>query len=339
LLDRISPSFLTSPPMIAVGGIMALLYGIVLFAWVTDSKKKRLEAEAAPPPETVVVALPTVTPVPPVATTPDHVSKAIVPPRPTPKEAPKAAPQPPIAVARNETPKAASPVPSPEPRKVAANPPPRPVPPPPPAIESWRGLSGSPGDCQFRIDGPLLTVTVPASLHLPNPEVGKRNSPHLLTDVTGDFVAQVKVAGQVRTGTQPLPDFPFPPFQGAGLLLWQDENNYLRLERTSIYSPEGRRLHQVMLELCRDGKTLPGVFRDARDEDIILKFDRRGSEVRCSYSPDGGRSWPEIKRQMVTFPAGVKVGVSVSNASPRPFSPRFEGWDLSGPGAKAGQGM
>jgi regulation of enolase protein 1 (concanavalin A-like superfamily) len=328
LLDRLPQSFMTSPPMIAVGAVMAVLYGVVLFAVVGDWKKKRLEAMANPPPEQVAVYVPPV-----VTPDKDHANSQPAPPaknqRPPesqPGEAAKAAPPAPEKAAT----KATAPTPP--------QPPPPPSPPPPAVIERWGALSGSSGDCKFRIEGPMLTINIPDRLHLLNPEARLRNSPYMLTDVDGDFVATVKVTGQFRPGTAPLPDFPFPPFLGAGLLLWQDENNYLRLERTSIYSPEGKRLHQVMLEFCRDGKTLPGVFRDARDSDITLKFDRRGSEVRCSYTSDNGRNWPEIKRQMASFPNQLKVGVSASNAAPVRFAPRFEAWELTGPATRTAQG-
>jgi regulation of enolase protein 1 (concanavalin A-like superfamily) len=328
--------------MFVVGGILAIVYGIVLFSFVNDLKKKRLEAESAPLPGSFASALlprnPAQNEMPPrdVAAK-DATPKKEATPGPTPKEPPKPAPGNP---AQKGAAKPAAPPKATEPKKAAPAPVAPPAPPAPPPVENWRGLTGTPRDCPFHIDGPVLTVSVPGKLHLLNPEAGLRNSPFLLTAVHGDFVAQVRVTGQVRPGTEPLGDFPFPPFQGGGLLLWQDENNYLRLERTSMYSPaDGKRFHQVMLELCRDGKTQPGVFRDARDFDIILKFDRRGSEVRCSYSSNDGRDWLEVKRQPVNFPPDMKVGISASNASPRPFAARFEGWELSGPGSKPGKGM
>lgn len=336
LLDRIPQNFLVSPPMFAIGGVVALLYGMVLFAVVTDWKKKRQEALASRPPEPPVVALGPARVVPSIVVAKDahgtgrssvSTHSDVKPPTITQPEPKKKKATPPETVASH--PSTAAPTGPDESSKKAEAPPPEPVAPPPPVLSTWNGLSGPRFDARFVPDGPVLTVIVPGSLHLLNPEMRLRNSPLFLTDVQGDFVAQVKVSGQVRPGTQPIRGMPFPPFHGAGLLLWQDENNYLRLERTSIYSPEGRRLHQILLELCRDGKTQPGQFRDARDADIYLRFDRRGSEVRCSYSSDGGRNWPEIKRQMVSFPNAVKVGISVSNTSPQPFPAHFEEWQLT----------
>jgi regulation of enolase protein 1 (concanavalin A-like superfamily) len=346
LLDRLPSSLLTSPPMIAVGGVFVFLYGIVLFAVVSDRRHKaELEAKKARETYTVAdAALPPVVPLPatPIRPAPAKSKEA----RPTGSEpTPEKKPDP-AAKAVEPAKKSAPKKGGSRPRAKSATAKPRPTevkpePPPPPPInnkiETWGSLAGIPGDCQFLVEGTSLTIGIPGVLHVLSPELNVRNSPRLLTDVRGDFVAQVKVEGRILPGIQPLPKLPFT-YQGAGLLLWVDDNNYLRLERSSSYfTAEGKRLHQVMLELCRDGKTVPAQTRDVRENDLILKFDRRGSEVRCSYSPDDGRTWLEMKRQAVNFPSGVSVGVSASNASPKPFAARLDGFTLSGPAAKTAE--
>jgi regulation of enolase protein 1 (concanavalin A-like superfamily) len=202
-------------------------------------------------------------------------------------------------------------------------------------VAYWGALVGASRDCQLLVDGPNLTITIPGSTHLIIPEAGLRNAPIMLTreEVQGDFAAQVQVVGHIRPGVDLLPGFPFT-FQGAGLLLWQDENNYLRFERTASHVG-GKRLHQVLVELCREGHTMPSTLKNVSDTDIVLRFERHGSEVKCDYSLDGAKSWLPIKRQPIPFNKPLKVGVSASNVSPRPFSPRFEGWELTGPGGRA----
>lgn len=184
---------------------------------------------------------------------------------------------------------------------------------------------------------------MPGSLHVLSPELRNFQAPRLLTSVKGDFTALVSVTGKIMPGTDPLPSpigpgtLPFT-FQGAGLLVWIDEGNYLRLERTSIYdSIEGKQHNLVLVEHCRDGKTTDSP-REARNADLTLKFERRGSEIRCSYNPDG-RNWLEVKRQNVAFPAEVKIGVSASNASPKPFSAHLEDFQIIGGTPSAGKGM
>ena len=75
------------------------------------------------------------------------------------------------------------------------------------------------------------------------------NAPQLLTEAGGNFTLFVKVVGRIQPGIVPL-DLPIPEsekpkekeesgagfpitFQGAGLLVWQDPINYIRLERSA----------------------------------------------------------------------------------------------------------
>ena len=63
------------------------------------------------------------------------------------------------------------------------------------------------------------------------------NAPFTLADVEGDFAAVVEVTGDIEPGAT-LPkdrkgnDIPFT-FQSGGLILYQDKNNFVRLERAS----------------------------------------------------------------------------------------------------------
>src|SRR4029079_19269947 len=90
-------------------------------------------------------------------------------------------------------------------------------------------------DCEYRSDGSGVTIKVPGSPHVNSAELKKVNAPRIVREVTGDFLAQVRIPDRIQPGSQPLEGFPFT-FQGAGLLLWQDESNYVRLERAAINS-------------------------------------------------------------------------------------------------------
>jgi regulation of enolase protein 1 (concanavalin A-like superfamily) len=231
-----------------------------------------------------------------------------------------------------------------------------------PKPDSWGLLSGFPGDCQFLTDGSALTINVPGALHILSPDLKTRNSPRLLTEAGGDFTAQVHVVGRISPGNSPL-DLPgakkqtsttqakkqqnkkqqqpakvdltnkFPiTFQGSGLLVWQDEDNYLRLERTaSFLMVDSKRSNMLLFELCRDGKVVSTDQRPIRETDAMtLRIERKGSEIRCSYSPDEGKTWIEVKRlQNLAFPPVVQVGVSASNVSTKPYAARFENFDLT----------
>jgi len=342
LLDRVPTSFLASPAIFAVVPVVALLYGMVLFGMVTARKDR---PRPAPEPANPVVIrtpirLPTAPapdPSPPTSPTPPEtnsattVAKPSTPtPTPTPTTVAKPEPAKPAVVATT------TPAPPVVPT-AARTPTPTPSPTPAPERPSgdrWGVLTAVPGDCKFFPDGDGLTVEIPGTLHVLSHDLKTLNAPRMMGEAfKGDFTAEVRVPGKISPGIEPLPGLPFT-YQGAGLILWQDDGNYLRLERASSYSAiERKRAHGVLMELCRDGKVAATVFRDAREADLSLRMERRGSEVRCSYSPDG-RTWLEVRRQPMSAP-DTAVGVSASNASPKPFAARFEGFTI---GARTGKG-
>ena len=51
----------------------------------------------------------------------------------------------------------------------------------------------------------------------------------ILRDITGDFDLRVRVAGTRRPGGRATTTA-YSPYHGAGLIIWQDEENYVRLE-------------------------------------------------------------------------------------------------------------
>ncbi len=257
---------------------------------------------------------------------------------------------------------------SPSPTEVAFNTvAPVPAPAPPtltpqatgPKADHWGLLSGFAEDCKFQTDGEGLTVNVPGSLHILSPDLKRKNAPRLLVEAGGDFIAQVSVVGKISPGNVPLtltgepsqqpqpqgkdktkkqkekkpkvvPTFPLT-FQGAGLLVWADADNYIRLERTSTYFLEdGKKVHQVLFELCRDGKLVSDEKRDVKEANLALRIERKGTELRCSYSPDEGKTWLDVKRlQKVALPPVVQVGVSAANVSSKAFAARFENFELT----------
>ena len=98
-----------------------------------------------------------------------------------------------------------------------------------------------------------LTIAVPGTLHDLGAEVGKLNAPAVLGDVNGDFVATVKVGGKIEPRGECTRPGGFP-YQGAGLLLWNDPGNYVRLERAAILR-EGKLVPYVNFE--QRSKSLP----------------------------------------------------------------------------------
>ena len=250
LLDRLPKSFITSPPMIAAGGVFVLLYGLVMIPVVSAIKNR-------PEPE----------PPPPLASRAD---------RPGRSRSPKGAPDTDKPATGQRT-RRANPGPversdrTREGREPKENPAPgrttrRSRPPrlrrpggdgdehaearraDPDRRAEARDLGdapGFPGDCKFVLDAQGADdQRSPALSTSSTPTRGLTTPPGCLTEAGGDFTAQVQVVGKIspatsrstsRSGAKPKekdepPKFPFT-FQGAGLLLSQDTKNYLRLER------------------------------------------------------------------------------------------------------------
>ncbi len=185
-----------------------------------------------------------------------------------------------------------------------------------PKLEPLGPLIDPDHDCKVRIDPQGWTIEVPGKLHIISPE--KQNAPRALTEVVGDFDVQVHVPGEIRPGTKPLKEFPFT-FQGAGLLVWHDKHNYVRLERTVLY--DAGTLHQLMVENCKGGKAGRTMFIKVREDSITLRMERHGGEINCTYSSDG-KTWLPVRRWAAGLPPKVSVGISATNISPK----RFEAW-------------
>jgi hypothetical protein len=111
------------------------------------------------------------------------------------------------------------------------------------------------GDCKIERGNEWIRITVPGSLHTLAPQIKVRvatpkdgeppkpegpgyliNSPRVLTDIDGDFLFRATVGGRLDAGLDPAMDprgrkLPFA-IQGGGILVWQDEKNFFRLERS-----------------------------------------------------------------------------------------------------------
>ncbi len=169
------------------------------------------------------------------------------------------------------------------------------------------------GDCRFREDAGKLTISLPdKKVHDLVAEVGKTNAPRLLRDVTGDFVAEVRIGG----------DFSGDSVLLAGLFLTVDDKTYLRLERGRFAGGA-----HCFWELRRDGK------RDAKSAidpvpafEGYLRLERRGSTLIGSHGTDG-QNWTELTSYEIDLPLKVKIGVAAVSTSAA-FAPTFERFRL-----------
>jgi hypothetical protein len=185
------------------------------------------------------------------------------------------------------------------------------------------------GDCQFRREKGALTIVVPGKDHDLAVERRLMNSPRLLRDVEGDFVAQVRVGGLFQpsatsTTTERI------PFVGAGLVLMDGEKTYVRLERAALVKG-GELKTYANWELRKDGEwVLVGAerVRPLEGKETYLRLERKGDKVLGSVSEDG-KTWHALNPIDLKLPKKVKLGVAAGTTSTDTFSPRYDSFKLT----------
>jgi regulation of enolase protein 1 (concanavalin A-like superfamily) len=153
-------------------------------------------------------------------------------------------------------------------------------------------------------------------------------APRVLKMVKGDFVVQVKVTGDFKPGEKAASQH--SSFNGAGLLVWQDEKNFIRLERNRWYVPAEQKYacYPPLLEYFKNGEyqdTDPDSTLDEffKDRSTWLRLERNGDKLIASYSHDG-KEWTEAKEITVDLPAELSVGVAAINTSEEAFTVEFD---------------
>jgi RNA polymerase sigma factor (sigma-70 family) len=196
-------------------------------------------------------------------------------------------------------------------------------------LGGWGTAIDPDGDCAFTAARHTLTITVPDTEHNLIAERGLMNSPRVLHEVEGDFVLQVRVTCDFPRGAKGVTE-QRPPFHGAGLLVYQDDRTYLRLERAEAVH-DGTPHNYANWELRRDGTVArAGGPRDGgieRHAPTWLRLERRGAWVYGYHSTDGV-TWTALEPIEVSLPRRVRVGVSATHNTSTGFAPAFEGLQL-----------
>jgi hypothetical protein len=208
----------------------------------------------------------------------------------------------------------------------------------PKSIGGWGMLIDLDNDCTVKDEGGKLTITIPGGIHDLNKQLGGMSAPRLLREVDGDFTIQVKVSGEFDPGDEAAKrdERDIAPFCSAGLLLWQDEGNYLRLERNGWWSKADNTVacYAPLIEYYLNGQfqgPKPGVasadFFEGRS--TWLKLERRDGKVTPFYSHDG-QDWTAAKEITVEFPPRIQAGIAAVNTSKKPFTVEFEELEVIG---------
>jgi serine/threonine protein kinase/regulation of enolase protein 1 (concanavalin A-like superfamily) len=188
----------------------------------------------------------------------------------------------------------------------------------------WGDFVDPDGDCQLELDqrdGRLRIVT-PGKTHILSAEIGYLNAPRLLRDIKGDFDVTVRVAGTSHPGGKPTTTN-YPPFHGAGILVWQDEANYVRLEIAADVQ-HGKPRPYVNFEYRKEGALAVSSGLKNSDGSNYLRLKRRGDEIVASFGPDGLR-WTSFSPLSAKLNQRLQVGVAAINSSTKPLTAELEG--------------
>jgi regulation of enolase protein 1 (concanavalin A-like superfamily) len=198
---------------------------------------------------------------------------------------------------------------------------------------AWGTAIDPDGDCKIQQAGRVLTIAVPGTLHDLSPSLKKWNTPRLLREVESDFIVKVKIVGDFKPrgrSTKPKGE----PQNRAGLLIWRDGDNFIRLERSAVFrngKVSSFALFEERASQHRNENTAvltPGT--------AFLSMERKGNRLTASVSNDG-RQWHKFKPLEITWSGPLQVGLEADNSAAEPFSVRFEEFSLEGVGVKVAQ--
>lgn len=219
------------------------------------------------------------------------------------------------------------------PRSAAAGTPPgtSAVAPPRPAAAdpeaTWGILVDPDEDCRLVLDDARGTarLDVPGRAHLLSAELRRMNAPRTRRPVAGDFRARVHALGTGEVAGRPTAK-EFPPYHGAGLVLWQDEGNYVRLEiATDVV--RGKPRHYANFEYRGTGRLVASKGLAAEDGSAYLRLSRAGQEVTAAFSHDGER-WVTFPSLVVALDERLELGLLGVNSASRPLAAEFREFEV-----------
>ncbi len=186
------------------------------------------------------------------------------------------------------------------------------------------------GDCKLRQENGKWLVDVPGVYHDLWPKKGKVNAPRILRDVEGDFTAQVKIPGMISAEKgSAIPGLASSAaFRAGSLLIWQDENNFARMDRAGM-NKDGKDYSFCYYHIFKDGDRIVQESRALKNIDTDFRLERRGGKIKAAYSQDGGKSWRSLSTKNFEFKGKLEAGVAVLNTTNKPLTVEFAGFSVS----------
>lgn len=148
----------------------------------------------------------------------------------------------------------------------------------------------------------VLSVTVPTGKDLQGDD---RTAPRYIKAIKGDFQIETRVKFS-----------PIANYQGAGLLIFKDDNHYLRFERA--YGGEGGGGSGLRIDIRKgDDQTSLVTTSDLQTDlpEIEMKIVRNGSTFIAYWREDENSEWREAGEFVSDYPETVFAGLVACNTA------------------------
>ena len=195
-------------------------------------------------------------------------------------------------------------------------------------IEGWGTALDLTGDCKFQAKDGALVMSIPGGkAHDLSTELLSSTAPRVLRPLSDDFSIQVKVEGEFRPGS----DSSQPGrsgYRGAGLVVFADAKNYVRLERATLEwkgeEPQAYTNFEIRVdgELQRIGTTADAPLDPQKP--TWLRLQRVGAVLQGAVSQDG-KEWKELVPKELTdaWKKETLAGIAAISTSQEEFTPRY----------------
>jgi regulation of enolase protein 1 (concanavalin A-like superfamily) len=187
-------------------------------------------------------------------------------------------------------------------------------------------------DCKFTLKDGKLTIAVGKGDHDLSVQSKEMNAPRVLKEIEGDFEMQVKVNAEYPKGAKGANEKRTLAFYGAGLLVWDDESHYVRLEKAYVDRLDGTPTYTYgSWELFAGGEWKragnQSDFKFETTDTAHFKLARKGTTFTASISKDG-KEWKDLDPIEAEMGKKLKVGVAAVHICDLGFDAVFEDYTL-----------
>ncbi len=193
-------------------------------------------------------------------------------------------------------------------------------------LSEWGTAIDPDNDCKIEDKGNALEIAIPNTHHDLNADNNKLNAPRVMREVMGDFTITVKVEGEFKPSersTNPKA----VPYIGAGIVVWQDSDDYIFLGRAAI--SRNKKISEFAAFEEREWGTRAALNNRGIDPGgVYLRLERRSNRI-LGYTSKDGKNWARLDPMETSYPSTLKVGLYAINGCSEPITVRFEEYSFN----------